>query len=402
MTPTITAVLCGIGGYGQQYLKHLLDTDNVPVQFTGFVDPHPKQSMYYEKIQTKQIPIYQSLEEFYQHAEAELAILASPIQFHCPQTVYALEHGSHVLCEKPLCGSLEEADRMLQAQRKSGKIVNIGYQWSYLPSTQKLKQDILSGSWGRPLNFKCLALWPRPLEYYSRNRWAGRIQDDAGRPVLDSPINNACSHYLHHMLYLLGDSPQTSARPQEVQAQVYRAHQIENYDTAFLRCICSNQTEILFAASHSSTEFYGPEFELTFEKGTLRYTAGRTEIGGITSNGKKRSYASEIRSSQGNPEKINNIIHAIHGSQEPLCGISAARSQTECITAAQKSGTPIGTIPDTLITRKPKDEKEWLEVNGLDDLLRKSFETGMLPDTSWADWIRPVEVVRCSDDINRE
>ncbi len=395
MTSNITAVLCGIGGYGHQYLKHLLDTDNFPVQFTGFVDPCPEQSMYYEKIQQQQIPVYPSLEDFYQHATAELVILASPIQFHCPQTLCALEHGSHVLCEKPLCGSLQEADQMLEAQHKSGNVVNIGYQWSYLPSTQKLKQDILCGAWGKPLKFKCLALWPRAQEYYDRNRWAGRINDDSGRPVLDSPINNACSHYLHHMLYLLGDSVETSAQPREVQSQLYRAHNIENYDTAFLRCMTTCRTEVLFAASHSSTETYGPEFEFTFENGTIRYAAGQNEICGTKRNSEKITYATGVNSGEGNPEKIKNTIHAIQGTGLSLCGIQAARSQLECITVAQKSGTPIGTVPKDLITRQIKNDNEWLVVAGLDELLRKSFETGSLPDKSWAYWIQTTEPVTC-------
>jgi hypothetical protein len=38
------------------------------------------------------------------------------------------------------------------------------------------------------------------------------------------------------MLYLLGDSPTTSGVPARVEAQLYRAHDIENYDTAILRC----------------------------------------------------------------------------------------------------------------------------------------------------------------------
>ncbi len=184
MDPGISTVLCGIGGFGERYLENFLGRPESPVAFTGFVDPAPERSAFLGRIRAAGLPVYPSLEEFYAKAGAELAILVSPIQFHCPQTLLALERGSHVLCEKPLCASVPEARSMLEARRRTGRVVAVGYQGSFLESTQRLKADILAGVWGRPLVFKCLALWPRGREYYRRNGWAGRQRDSRGRLVL--------------------------------------------------------------------------------------------------------------------------------------------------------------------------------------------------------------------------
>lgn len=47
---------------------------------------------------------------------------------HAECSIYALEHGVNVLCEKPMCVTLEEAVEMRRAEKKSGKILSIGFQ----------------------------------------------------------------------------------------------------------------------------------------------------------------------------------------------------------------------------------------------------------------------------------
>ena len=131
-------------------------------------------------------------------------------------------------------------------------MVAIGYQWSFSPAIQRLKGDIAAGVFGAPKRLKTIVLWPRDETYYSRNRWAGKQRDEAGNPIFDSPVSNACAHYLHNMLYVLGDAVDRSAIPSRVSAELYRAHPIENYDTAALRCWTDRGVEILFIVSHAT------------------------------------------------------------------------------------------------------------------------------------------------------
>lgn len=233
----LRTVLCGVGGYGEFYVDSFFDRPDSPLRFVGFVDPAARRAPSWPRIEASGVPVYDSLDAFFQADHADLAIVSSPIQFHAPQTIEALAHGCHVLCEKPLCATVQEAQQMLDAQRAAGRIVAIGYQDSYAGPTTRLKADIAAGVWGRPVLFKCFVQWPRSLEYYGRNRWAGRIRDDQGHWVLDSPVNNATAHYLHHMLYLLGPTPTRGAEPAAVAARLARGHAIENYDTAIISCL---------------------------------------------------------------------------------------------------------------------------------------------------------------------
>jgi len=388
----VKTVLCGIGGYGANYyLKELFVSEESPVEFVGFVDPAPQSSPFFERIRESGTAVHASLEEFYESNEAELAILASPIQFHCPQTLLALSRGSHVLCEKPLCAGLEEAERMIAARRESGLVLAVGYQRSYIESTRRFKADILAGEWGRPVSARTMTLWPRSRQYYRRNGWAGRIADDRGRAVLDSPVNNATAHYLHHMLYVLGDSPKRSAVPEEVEAQLYRAHDIENYDTAVLRCRTSAGAEVFFVTTHTGTVQQGPVFEFIFERGRVTCDRPGGEVVGEWSDGRRRSYGP---ADEPGCAKVLDTVAAIREGRESLCGPEAAAGHTVCMTAAQESGSPPVELPRQLVREVEDREQQWLEVEGLEELLLGAYRSARLPDPGDAPWVKPARIVR--------
>ena len=140
-------------------------------------------------------------------------MIVSPIQNHIPQCLESLKAGMSVLCEKPLTGAVQDGLRLTEVLREKPHWVEIGYQWSFSQPIQNLKRDIESGLWGEPVRMKSLCLWPRRESYYRRNDWAGKIQDSEGQWILDSPANNAMAHFLHNMLYLLGETPSASAVP---------------------------------------------------------------------------------------------------------------------------------------------------------------------------------------------
>src|SRR5438046_1865905 len=273
MSNQLSIALVGIGGYGIHYVTPLLDAVNQnSFQLVATIDPSPTNCKRLADLEARRVPIYPSLEAFNRQNVADLVVLCTPLHLHASQTCAALARGSNVLCEKPLCATPEQASGMIEARDRAGKHVAIGYQWSFSRAIQQLKGDILSGVFGKPRRLRSLVPWPRDEAYYRRNRWAGAQKDSHGNWVLDSPVNNACAHYLHNMLYVLGTQVDRSAQPARVTAALYRAHPIENYDTAALRCQPTSDVEILFVASHATSERRGPIFEYEFERGVVTFT----------------------------------------------------------------------------------------------------------------------------------
>ncbi len=68
---------------------------------------------------------------------------------HAAPTIYALEHGVNVLLEKPMCVTLDEAIEMMRAEKKSGKILTVGFQPRFDKNMQMIKRIVVSGELGR-------------------------------------------------------------------------------------------------------------------------------------------------------------------------------------------------------------------------------------------------------------
>ena len=68
---------------------------------------------------------------------------------HAAPTIYALEKGVHVLLEKPFCVTTEEAVEIMRAEKKSGKVLSIGFQPRLDENMQMIKKIVDSGVLGK-------------------------------------------------------------------------------------------------------------------------------------------------------------------------------------------------------------------------------------------------------------
>ena len=258
-------VLVGAGGYGANFVDWIF-ASKVDVRLAGVVDPYAKNSARYDKF--KHLPVYDTLPEFFANHKAELTVISSPIHLHFEQCVTALENGSHVLCEKPLVPTIAELDILDKKIKESGKSLSVGFQWCFSPIMLDIKERILAGDLGKPKNLKCYVSWPRGWDYYSRNGWAGRIKTPSGQIINDSIASNATSHYIQNMLFLLGSSIEESAELLEAKYELWRANDIESFDTIILSGKAGGGS-LYFAASHATNYLVNPVMHYEFEKATI-------------------------------------------------------------------------------------------------------------------------------------
>jgi hypothetical protein len=258
-----------------------------------------------------------------------------------------------------------------------------------------LKADVRAGLFGRPLQLKTLVFFPRNTEYFRRNEWAGRLYADSGRAVFDSPVNNATAHYLHNMFYVLGRTRETSAVPVTVQAELYRANDIENYDTAALRSQTECDSEVLFYTSHAVPARVGPRFRFRFESAVVECDAPAAvdsagEIIARFHDGRTRTYG------HAGPQHTNKLwqcVDAVRTGEPVACGITAAMAHALCVAAAQQSR--IHAFPTDLVQRRSVDGREMLCVDGLQTALTNCFDSSILPpEHGGIAWARPGARVR--------
>lgn len=394
----VEVLMVGIGGYGHYYLKTLLEeTPPDAVTITGAVEPFPERCHMTSILNHAGVPLFGTVREFFSSGyRADLAVIASPIHRHVPQSIIALEQGCHVLVDKPLGVTVQEADELIAARDASGKQVLVGYQWSYSSAIQFLKRDLMAGRYGEPRRLKALCCWPRPLSYFQRNDWAGMVRDPEGTLVLDSPANNAMAHFLHNLFYLAGERVDRSLEPVGVEAELYRTYPIGNCDTTVLRAFSSGGVEILFYASHSVEFAFGPVFELECSEGTITFNGPSTQVMAIDSQGNETAY--------GSPEadhqflKLFEAIRTAQGGGDVVCGPEAARAHTLCVNGMHESVPDVVDMPGEVIRRESvgeEDERRWVE--GLGETLLDCYNDWQLPSKSGVEWAEKGVMVDLND-----
>ncbi|MEK3992381.1 Gfo/Idh/MocA family protein [Robertmurraya sp. FSL R5-0851] len=100
------------------------------------------------------VPSYTSFVELLRNAEVDAVSVCTPNYLHAPISNAALLAGVHVLCEKPMATSEEEAKSMIETAKNSGKKLMIAHNQRFVASHQKARQLIESGEVGKIYSFR--------------------------------------------------------------------------------------------------------------------------------------------------------------------------------------------------------------------------------------------------------
>ena len=97
---------------------------------------------------------YPDYERMLQDAELDAVVVAGPNGMHAKMSIDALKAGKHVLCEKPMATSREDAKAMIRAAEETGKFLMIGLNQRLMPPHVRAKELLDSGRLGKPLAFR--------------------------------------------------------------------------------------------------------------------------------------------------------------------------------------------------------------------------------------------------------
>ncbi len=167
--------------------------------------------------------IYSTLDQLLEHSDLQAVIICTPNYLHADYSERALRSGRHVLCERPLGISREEARRLLATAEESGRHLMVAHNHRYRPDAWALRQAIERGELGQI--FHVAASWQRRRTRRPRRRDWRRKHDRAGGGVLmDLGVTN-----LDLGLWLLG-----YPKPERVTAHVVDRDEDGLEDTAIV------------------------------------------------------------------------------------------------------------------------------------------------------------------------
>jgi predicted dehydrogenase len=93
--------------------------------------------------------VYRDYREMLRDPAIEMVTITAPNRLHCRMTVEAAEAGKHVVCEKPLAMTLEEADEMIAACRRHGVLLLYAEELFFTPKYVKAKEMAGQGAFGK-------------------------------------------------------------------------------------------------------------------------------------------------------------------------------------------------------------------------------------------------------------
>lgn len=357
MTSIRTAII-GVTGFGNAHYRDLMREVEAgrmePVAATIInQDEVPEKC---EALRSHGCEIFDDYREMLDRCKGriELCMIPTGIHLHAPMTIDALEAGCNVFVEKPAAATYADVQAMKAAERKSGRFVAVGFQAIYAEETLMAKRAILEGRIGKVLSIATYAHWPRSDSYYGRNRWAGRLEVD-GVKVMDSPFNNALSHNLNLQCFFVGQEEHTSTNPLSVQAELYRAREIQSCDTACLHMETAPGAELHFHVTHACKQRSGVITRITGENGRLEYQLGTPTR--IMLNDGSRDVL-EPTGLHHRHALMNRLIAKCQDPSSFVCTLDIAGAQTLSANVAHES-CPIQTLESQYTERiEPSGDEE--------------------------------------------
>src|SRR4029077_19360248 len=129
----------------------------------------------------------------------DVVVVCTPHPSHAPLTIEALEAGAHVLVEKPLAVEAREADTMIDAAERVGRLLGVCFQQRFRPVIVAAHALIASGRLGELVRVSIVDPLYRPNSYYATAGWRGTWSGEGGGVLM-----NQAPHTLDLLCHLAG------------------------------------------------------------------------------------------------------------------------------------------------------------------------------------------------------
>ena len=149
------------------------------VAFCDLIEERARRAK--EEYGTPDARVYTDYKELLKE-DVEAVYVLTPNSVHAPVSIAALEAGKHVMCEKPMAKTYAEAKAMVEAAKKSGKLLTIGYQNRYRSDSLYLKEACENGDLGEIYYAKAHAIRRRAVPTWGVFLDA---QKQGGGPLID-------------------------------------------------------------------------------------------------------------------------------------------------------------------------------------------------------------------------
>lgn len=202
MDKKIKFAVIGCGHIGKRHAEMI--SRNEECELVALVDVKDKSLLGIDKYN---VPFFSSVEDLLAaQLEIDVVNIASPNGFHAEQAMACLDARKHVVIEKPIALSKQDAERVIFKALHVHRHVFAVMQNRYSPPSQWIKGLVESGQLGKIFMVQLNCYWNRDDRYYKPDSWHGNKQLDGGT------LYTQFSHFIDILYWLFGDIENIQSR----------------------------------------------------------------------------------------------------------------------------------------------------------------------------------------------
>lgn len=294
--------------------------------------------------QDDSIKRYTDYRRMLEENDIQLAAIATESGLHAPIALECIDAGVHVIIEKPMAMSMEDAEEIIRRSNARGVKVCVSHQNRFNTAVQETRKALEQGRFGKLSHGSVHIRWNRNRDYYTQAPWRGTWSQDGGC------LMNQCIHGIDLLRWMMGD---------EVE-EVYGVTRRQFHD--YLECEDVGMAVVKFkngaiGTIEGTTNVYPQNLEETLylfgENGTVKIGGKSTtnidvwEFADEAEEDNENRGLIELTSNvygNGHTSLYADMIDAIQKDRKPYIDAVAGRNALELVLAiykSQKEGTPV-------------------------------------------------------------
>lgn len=338
----------GLIGCGRIAKNHIKAAINNQLELVAVCDVLPeameKLLASYNLNEDKSIKHYTDYKQMIVENKLELVSIATESGVHAEIALFCIDQGIHVIVEKPIAMSINDADEIIKRSREKNVKVCACHQNRFNIAVQEMRNALENGRFGKLSHGSIHVRWNRDKNYYDQADWRGKWASDGGA------LMNQCIHGIDLLRWMLGEDVEEVYGVTRRQYHTYL--EAEDVGVAIVKF-----TNGVVGTIEGTVNVYPRNLEETLylfgENGTVK-------LGGTSCNNIDvwdfKDISEEDAENRGKKETTSNVygnghtslfadmIHAIMTDKEPYVSAIDGRNALEIVLAIYKSqqiGAPV-------------------------------------------------------------
>lgn len=330
--------LIGCGRISINHIKAAINNKLEIIAVCDIIPEHMKQVLEKSGINpNKNIKCYTNYKEMIKENNIDLISIATESGKHAEIALYCIQNKIHVIIEKPVAMSIQDADEIIYQAEKNNVKVCACHQNRFNIAIQNTRKALENGRFGRISHGTVHVRWNRDYRYYKQALWRGTWEQDGGA------LMNQCIHGIDLLRWMLGDEIEEVYGV--TRRQFHNYIEAEDFGTAIVT-FKNGSVGIIEGTTNVYPENMEESLYLFGEKGTVKIggkSANNIDIWDFSDESKDDAVIKELREitnnvyGNGHSRLFSDMVLAIEEDRIPYIDGYAGKRALELVLAVYKS-----------------------------------------------------------------